>query len=299
MPNKEHQFTPLELLAKFEAPQEEVYHLGEGDAITLDVWGRPELTGKHIIGPDGRITLPIIGPVPFAGLTCEEAGNQTRKAYVEGEYYLDINATVRVDRFASNRILVLGRVSHPGPVEFDTPLTLLDAIARAGGLPVGGIGAEKAVLTRVAVFRGRDKMVWVNLKSLLTGKELGLNIRLQRNDVVYLPDGDDQLVYVMGEVARPGAFRLTPEMSFNDALALAGGPTKDAGDRILLLRPGSDIKQEVSFKEILRANARLNVSLREGDILYVTKRNLAKAGYLLERLSPLSSVILFGASLLR
>ena len=103
--------------------------------------------------------------------------------------------------FAIKIMVGIGRVAA---------LTLIAAVLSpslhggVGGLPVGGVGAEKAVLTRVAIFRGRDKMVWVNLKNLLSGKELALNIRLQRNDVVYLPDGDDQLVYVMGEVARPG-----------------------------------------------------------------------------------------------
>jgi polysaccharide biosynthesis/export protein len=295
-PEKSKTFTSAELLARFEAGEEKEYALGEGDELTLEVWDHQELSGKHIVGPDGKITLSQTGSLLIAGLSREEAAAAIKKAL--SRYYLDLAVTLRVDKYTSHRVFILGRVSNPGALFFETPPTLLEAITRAGGLPVGGVGAEKAALARCAVFRGRDKVVWIELKSLLNGTNLALNLRLKRNDTVYIPDSDDQLVYVLGEVRTPGAYRLTPNMSFLDALSLAGGPTKDAAEsKLHIVRQGQEIEQEFSFKELLKSGSKLNYSLNEGDIIFVPRRGLAKTGYVLERLSPFTSVLFLFSTL--
>jgi polysaccharide biosynthesis/export protein len=220
-------FATEQMLEDFDAGSAQpLYTMAPGDQITVTVWGHEELSGKHIIGPDGRVSLPIVGTQRLAYLTADEAGQRLRRAFAAD--YLDPIATVEVDTYASNSVLVLGRVSNPGVIHFDRTPYLLDLLARAGTLPVGGIGADKAALNRCAIFRGRDAIMWINLKALLKGRDLRLNIRLRRGDVVYIPDADDQLVYVMGEVNKPGAYRLTPDMSFMDAVAQAGGPPSTA-----------------------------------------------------------------------
>jgi len=290
-PEKSKTFTSADMLARFEAGDEKEYALGEGDELSVEVWDHQELSGKHVVGPDGRITLSQAGSVPVAGLSREEATNAVKEALAR--YYLDLAVTLRVDKYTSHRVFILGRVTNPGTLFFETPPTLLEVITRAGGLPVGGLGAEKAALARCAVFRGRDKVVWIELKSLLNGANLALNIRLKRNDTVYLPDSDDQLVYVLGEVRTPGAYRLTPNMSFLDALSLAGGPTKDAAEgKLAVIRQGQEIEKEFSFNDLLKPGSKLNYSLNEGDIIYVPRRGLAKTGYVLERLNPFSSLLL-------
>ncbi|MCW5969220.1 MAG: SLBB domain-containing protein [Blastocatellales bacterium] len=291
LPDRANRFTPADALAQFETPVEASYRLDAGDEITLEIWGRAELSGKHTIGPDGRITLPLLGPVQITGLTREEAAQAVETAYITRELYRNLAVTVRVDRYVSNRIFVLGRVARPGVLEFDTPPTLLEAITRAGSLPVGGVGADKAALTKCAIFRGRDQVVWINLKQLLTEGDFALNIRMQRNDILYLPDSDDQLVYVLGEVTKPGAYRLTPNMTFMDALATAGGPTKDAADKLHLIRPNRDVNWEFRFKDALTPDSRLNASLEEGDVIFLERRGLAKFGYVTEKFAPLSGFL--------
>lgn len=293
IPEKTRTFSSAELLADFDAGTEEDYLIGAGDELTIAVWDHTELSGKHVVGPDGRITLPQAGSIQVAGLTRETTANHVKDAL--SEYYLDIDVTVRVDRYTSQRVMVLGRVTNPGMLTFDTPPTLLEVITRAGGLPVGaGGGAEKASLVRCAVFRGRDKVVWIDLRSLLNGTNLGLNLRLKRNDVVYIPDSDDQLVYVLGEVKTPGAYRLTQTMSLLDALSLAGGPTKDAATgKLQIVRQGQQLEKEFAFDDLINSKSKLNFSLIEGDILYVPKRGLAKVGYVMDRITPLSSILLF------
>lgn len=294
--NKNRTSTSLALLSEFEGPPEDEYTLAEGDELWLEVWEHPELSGKHIVGPDGRITLSQAGPIQLRGLSRAASAKSIADAY--GKLYLSPLVTVRVDRYASNHVLVLGRVMKPGVLDFDTMPTLLEAITRAGGLPVGGAGAEKAALARCAVFRGRDKVVWIELRKLLQGENLALNIKLHRNDVVYIPDSDDQLVYVLGEVHTPGAYRLTPTMTFLDALSLAGGPTRDANDKkIRIVRPSEHIDREISMNDLLSTKSEINVALNDGDIIYVQKRGLAKVGYVMEKIAPFTTFLFFGTTL--
>lgn len=287
--------SPIESLAAFESElvDDSNYHLGAGDEITVEVWGYPELSGKHIIGPDGKITIPLVGTLKLSDLSREIAAELITEAL--SSYYVDLATTVRVDRYASNRILVLGQVSKPGVVQFGmTSPTLLEAISLAGGFEnIGGLTAAQSLpYTRCAVFRKRDKIIWVDLEPLLTGKDLSLNLRLQRNDVVYVPDIEERLVYVLGEVNKPGAFRLTPNMSFIEAIARAGGPTIDAApSRINVIRPGKNINQSLSLEELIQPDNRLNVALQDGDIIYVPTNVIAKINYMVRFLTPFSTLL--------
>ncbi len=137
--------------------------------------------------------------------------------------------------------------------------------------------------------------MWVDLRELLSRGDLALNIRLARNDLVYLPDADDQLIYVLGEVQHPGAFRLTADMSFMDAFSLAGGLSEDGNSsHIALIRPSSGARRDIALKEIVAGNRELNASLQEGDIIYVPRRGFAKFGYLMQKISPLSTFAILG-----
>lgn len=294
--NKERQISSVELLKEFEAPTDDVYRVGEGDELNIQVWDRKELSGKHQIGPDGKISLPLVGTIPLSGLTRDEVADTVKDNLLE--YYENVYVTVNVEKYVSNRVFILGRVSHPGALSFEAQPTLLEAITRAGSLPVSGTGSEKAALTRCSIFRGRDKVIWIDLKRLLSQGDTSLNLRLQRNDIIYIPDADDQLIYVLGEVRSPGAYRLTPDMSLMDAIALAGGPNTDASNNhIQIIRPGQGLKQEIALKDLLKPNRKLNFSLEEGDIIYVPKRNLAKFGYLMEKVSPFASLLLLGKAI--
>lgn len=294
---QEDKFSTAEILALFEASEDKVYSLGPGDVLSVEVWDRAELSGTHVIGPDGQISLPVAGDLRLGGLDRERAAEAVKRALAA--YYLDPVVTLRIDQYVSNHIYVLGRVSNPGLISFEETPTLLGAITRAGGLPVGGVGADKASLTRCAVFRGKDRVVWIDLSNLLTG-DMALNIRLQKNDLVYIPDSNDQLVYVLGAVNHPGAFNLTPEMSFMDALALAGGPAEGASlSRMKVIRSGRELRRKVSLEKILKPRAGLNVLLQENDIVFVPKSGLEQFSYLTSKLNPITSLMLVGTAFLQ
>ncbi len=291
-----HPVTAEEIVRQFEAPEMTSYTLGEGDEIAVDVWNHPELSGHQVIGPDGKITLPVTGTLKVAGLTRDEA--QAAAASALSRFYSDLAVTVRVDRYTSYRVYILGRAAVPGMLQFDTQPTLLDVITRAAAVPVEGSGGDKVSLGRCAIIRGSDQMIWVDLKSLLSQGNMSLNIRLARNDLVYLPDAGDQVVYVLGEVKRPGAYRITPSMSFLDAFSQAGGLTEDAAEKkIEIIRSSTGLEREFELRDLLDQPQKLNFALQEGDIVYVRRRTLAKFGYVLKQTSSIAGFAVLGVGL--
>ena len=122
--------SPMKALQNFEPAVNEEYSLGPGDEISLEFTGHPELSGKKVVGPDGRITLSLVGPIDVA----DKNRNEVAKLIVNSlsPYYKDLTVTVNVDKYGSNRVIILGSVQHPGVLYFDDTPTLLDVIARAG-----------------------------------------------------------------------------------------------------------------------------------------------------------------------
>lgn len=281
-----------EALALFEAPADPVYRLGAGDQLTVEVWGRPEVSGAHVVGPDGQISLPLAGPIRIADITREDAAARIHD--VLSDYYRRPSVVLRIDQYTANRVTVLGRVQNPGTIRFDEQPTLLEALAKAGSLPVID---KEATLTRAAIFRGREQVAWVDLRQLLNRVNPAYNIRLHPGDLVYIPDSSDTMVYVMGAVHRPGAYRLTPDMALLDALAQAGGPTEDADpNRIVLYRPEQQARTATPLDGLVLGERRLNFSLEEGDVIYVERSGLARTGYTMRQLLPGLSFLAFGLS---
>jgi polysaccharide export outer membrane protein len=283
-------FSAAEALRQFDAAPEGSYRLGEGDLLTVQVWDRGDLSGQHTVGPDGVITLPVAGSLKVAGLTREEAAGAIKTTLTR--FYADVTATVRVDAYVSNRIFVLGRVRSPGAVQFTATPSLLEALSRTGGLAQDATGA----LSHCAVIRGRDRVAWIDLRRLLENGDLSLNLNLKANDVVLVPEWEDQPVYVLGQVARVGAYRWSAGMTLLDALSRAGGTTRDAAPSgVQIVRPAEGLRFTVSLDHLIARDGTQNIGLRKGDIIYVPTNTLADVGYIFQQLSPFSWVYLAGS----
>lgn len=286
-------FLDQKALAELEATIDPVYRFGPGDVLSLQVIGRAEISGNHVVGPDGRITVPVAGAVKVADLSREEAAQAVRRSLER--YYVNPSVIFRVEQYTSNRVTVLGRVQVPGQLAFDHAPTLLEALAKAGSLPVID---KQATLTRCAIFRGRDKIIWVDLKRLINGGETAYNVRLAKGDLVYIPDSSDTMVYVLGAVHRPGAYRLTPDMSVMDALSQAGGPNEDGSSgSIGIYRPGRKLTERIALKELMTSERRVNFGLEEGDVIFVPKTGMADFGYISRQLAAGLSLLTIGTLL--
>jgi polysaccharide biosynthesis/export protein len=295
---------PEAALKAFEPPANQPYELGRGDEITVETIGRPELTSKHVIGPDGKITLPIIGSIEVAGRTREQAAEEVQDLL--SSYYAGVTVSIGVDRYTSNRIVVLGAVDHPGVMTFDETPTLLEAISRAGvraETSVAGEGAagvrSSAIPEECMIYRGNDSMLTVELKALLDAGSPLADMRLKRDDIVYVT-GKSNYVSVLGQVNHPGNLRLERTSSLSDLLAQAGGPTEKAGRNPaveIIHRNGTGTSkptQTIPFKSLLQHSS-VDVTLQSGDIIYVPESGFNSAAYTIEKLSPLVNLFTVGA----
>jgi len=275
---------PLEALRNFEPPADEEYRLGKGDEITVDFAGRPDLTAKLVVGPDGRITLPLAGEVKLAGQTREDAAKAIESAL--STYYTNLSAEVTVTKYTANKVLVLGAVEKPGVVTFDGTPTLLEALSR-GGLETGP-NKSAQIPERCAIYRGHDEVVWVDLKTMIDAGNSMADLRLRRDDVVYVPNGGERFVSVLGQVQHPGAVPLTGTSTLASVLAAAGGFTEPAGNKphIQIVDPTTGTSRIISFNDLLNPDKALEIKPKAGEIIFVPQTGFYRATYVLERLSP-------------
>lgn len=281
-----------DLLALIEESENPVYLFGSGDVMRVDVHGRPEVSGKQVVGPDGIITLPLVGDVFVNGLTREEVHSIIGKRL--GDYFTNPHLTLGVEDYVSNQVTVLGRVASAGRQRFAHPPTLAEVLANAGALPILD---KQATLTRCAIMRGRQQLIWVDLKALLNG-DLAYNIRMKKGDIIFIPDSSDTSVFVLGSVLKPGSYRLTPRMTILDALAQSGGPTEDAEQKkIGIYRSGAKKVEIIDFGSVLAPDRSVNYALEDGDVIFVPKSGLANFGYFMRQISPALSVLTFGVTM--
>ena len=280
---------PIEALKAFEPPANEEYRLGSGDELQIDFVGRPELQAKTMVGPDGRVSLPVAGSISLAGLTRAEVGKAIEA--ILGAYYANLSVMVTVSKYTSNRVLLLGAVEHPGVMYFDGTPTLLEVITR-GGLLAGGVTKTPMVPEQCAIYRGDSQVMWVELKQLLdTGNALA-DMRLRRDDIVFIPNAQERFISVLGQVQHPGAVPITSASTVASVLAEAGGLTDKAGGNphLQLIDATTGKTTSLSFKDVLNPAKSNEIRLRAGSILYVPESGFSKIGVALERLSPLTSL---------
>lgn len=287
-------FATPEIIKMYEANLAKEYIIGPGDQIKIDIWDRPELSGDHLVGPYGNITLQMIGEFKIGGNSRKNAADLIRDAY--SKLYIKPIVTVTILKYMNNKVYVLGRISNPGIIHLDGNATILEALAMAGGL----LTIDKsAFLSKCYIIRGKEQIIWINLLQLLGKSNLKLNIGLANNDIIYIPDSTDASVFVMGEVKNPGSYPIqTPGMTFLDAINQAGGPTEDANsDKIRLVRNMSERNGStiIDLDKILsKSDFSQNLILQDNDIIYVPRKGIAKFNYYLRQIDPFLRTFITG-----
>ena len=120
--------------------------LGADDVIEIRVFNEPELSGEFRVGSDGDVRLPLADAVKVAGFSPDQAAEKIVAAY-NAKVLRDAQVTVFVKQFNSRKLFVLGQVRKPGPYPFDARMTVIGAIAGAGGT-TSTADANRTSLTR-------------------------------------------------------------------------------------------------------------------------------------------------------
>jgi polysaccharide export outer membrane protein len=156
-----------------------LYVLGANDVIGVTVFGEGNVSGTYSIGPDGRVSMPLIHEFSAIGLTLP----QTQAVITEklGEFVIDPVVNVQLLRNNSKKYTIIGGVGKPGPYPLLQETTILDALAAAGGFH------EFANQKDIVIRRG-TKDFHFNYKEALKGKHLDQNITLQDGDIVVVKE---------------------------------------------------------------------------------------------------------------
>ncbi|MCH7805310.1 MAG: polysaccharide biosynthesis/export family protein [Acidobacteria bacterium] len=293
------------------------YRLGAGDLIEVSVFGVEDFNYNLRIDSLGQINLPFIGSITAAGLTPTELGHEL-KSTLEGRLIRNPQVSVFVKEYRSQPVFVLGAVKQPGQYQMIYQLNLIDVIAMAGGLEIER-AADYALVRRRGSGRASEgitggrtdgeavelaelDVVEVDLKELLEGSNLSLNIPIQGGDVIYIPERKMELFYVVGEVTKPGAFEIPPQndVFVSQAVTWAGGPMKTAKtDKGILVRyNGNGERQEmaVNFSDIIQGK-KSDFLVQANDIIFIPGSTAKSLGYGLLQIIPatLSGSIIWGA----
>jgi polysaccharide biosynthesis/export protein len=108
------------------------YVIGADDVLSVVFWKEPDISSGHLrVRPDGRISLPLLRDVDAAGLTPDQLRQLLET--VARPFFADVNATVVVNEINSRKVFVTGEVGRPGGFPLNGPMTVLQALALAGG----------------------------------------------------------------------------------------------------------------------------------------------------------------------
>lgn len=157
------------------------YVIGASDVVTITVLKEPTLSGGLLVRPDGMISMPLLGDVMAAGETPLELADKITvklKKYIQ-----DPNVTVVLSQMNSKKVYLIGEVTKPGPVDMTPGMTLLQAIASAGGLTPYA-NSRKIYILRTE--NGKPQKIPVQYKQALRG-EGSLNLPLNPGDTIVVP----------------------------------------------------------------------------------------------------------------
>ncbi len=248
------------------------YELGPGDVVNFSLFGRPELDRTYFrISPDGTVSFLQAQNIKLTGLTLDEARLVLEKAL--SSHFRSPRVIITPQEVASKRFTILGKVVIRGVVTLERPITLVEAVANAGGLETGLFESntvELADLDRSFITRN-GKRLTVDFRRLLNDGDMSQNIEIEPNDFIYIASNISNDYYVLGSVANPGVQGLSPDSSVVSAITRRGGFSERAWkDRVLVIR-GSVSKPEtfiVNVKEILAAKEN-DFKLQPKDIVFV------------------------------
>lgn len=233
------------------------YVLGPGDHIIIDIYGASQRAVTAQVSPEGKVTLPGVGPVKVSGMTVAAAQSHIRSTL--GSRYSSSQLSLSLGQTRSMTINVMGEVKTPGTYTLSAFSTVFHALYMAGG--INNIGT----LRNIKVFRNGRQITVVDVYEYILNGRLAGNIRLMENDVIVVGPYDC-LVGIEGNVKRPMFYEMRPTESVGTVLKYAGGFTGDAYKKaVRLTRKSGDRYTVHNIEEFDLSTFKIN----DGDAISV------------------------------
>jgi polysaccharide export outer membrane protein len=272
-------------------PQPPPYVLGPGDQITIRSIDLEEISEKPVlVDPDGYLSLPLVGRLKAAGLTAAELEKALVKA-LQG-YFRRPQVSVTMTKFGSQPVTVLGAVSAPGVYQLQGRKTLAEVLALAKGLtPEAG---STVTVTRIpehgpiplasaTIDKRGYAVAEIDPSKILEAGGSEQNIVIMAHDLISVARA--RLLYVLGEVRKPGGFPLgsRQRVSVLEALSMAEGFSRTAAPhkaRILRVVAGSPQRKEMPVDLNKIMSSKEPNRMMEPDDILVVPNNAAKSATL-------------------
>jgi polysaccharide export outer membrane protein len=254
--------------------QKESLLIGSGDMLHVQVFDTPELDQHARVTDMGDLPLVLGGNVRVAGLTPAQAALAIDDALTKGQFLLRPKVTVTVEEFATQKVSVLGEVKAPGAYAINTPRSVLDVLTLAGGLT--DVAERKVLIER----RGTKERV-PYFVSNQADMALDSAVQVNPGDAVIVPKAG--IVYVLGDVARPGGYTMTnndAQITVLQLVARAGGTNHSAvPSRAKLIRKrGTGYIEEPLPLSAMQKGERGDLRLSADDVIWIPFSYLRNLG---------------------
>jgi polysaccharide export outer membrane protein len=240
--------------------------LGPGDLITVTVFDTPEMNQEVRVSDSGEVRLQLVGDVKVGGQTAGAAAKSIEDALISHNIMKVPQVTVKVKDFATQNVSVLGQVKNPGPYEITTPQTVLKVIALAGGLNEDA--DRKITIQRHDQPDQRVEYYMANNADLAVKNSVMVN----PGDTVIVPRAP--VVYVLGDVARPGGYTIATndsKLTMLQLISMAGSTNKTSKSNLRLIRKEADGQQKEIPVQLaaIQKGKQPDIQLQQGDIVFV------------------------------
>lgn len=235
------------------------YKLGGGDTLRITVHQNPDLTIEARLSELGMISYPLLGQLKVGGLAVSDVESMIASGLKERNFVKQPVVTATLLQVRGHQASVLGHVTRPGRFPLESPtLRVSDLLALAGGtMPTA---ADILVLTGVR--DGKPFRVEIELPKLFGPSGTAQNLVIRNGDTLFVDRAP--MVYIYGEVQRPGSFRIERNMTVMQVLAAGGGLNLRGTERGIELRRRLDAEGRVVVSK-----PKMDDPVRDGDVIFV------------------------------
>jgi protein involved in polysaccharide export with SLBB domain len=239
------------------------YIIGPGDNLVVQLFGKLNVQYDLTVTREGTLLIPELGPITVSGQTFAEI--KTKMVKLFDEQVIGATASVSMGRLRTIKVRLAGEFKKPGVYTVSALGSLVDSILSAGGIAYSGS------LRNIKVKRRGKTVANLDLYDLLMRGDAHSDIRLQHNDVIFVPS-IGTTVYIGGEVQRPGIYELKSESNVSQALTLAGGalPSADLASSHIERIANRSYHTLIDFKQTGTSVTNLaSIKLQAGDFIKV------------------------------